>query len=66
MDPAKGLLQLNFYQNIHVRLERWKDQTTRYYCEEVDRSALSSPSFMKLPTPAYPALGRDRGRQASL
>jgi hypothetical protein len=48
MEPAKGLLQLNFYQNNHIRLERWEGQTC-YYSEEVDRSAFSSPSFMKLP-----------------
>jgi hypothetical protein len=62
-EPTKGLLQLNFYQNIHVRPERWEGQTC-YDSEEVDRNAFSSPSLIKFLTPAYPALGRDRGRQA--
>jgi hypothetical protein len=46
MEPAKGLPQLVFYQNVHVRLERWEGQTW-YDSEKIDRSAFSSPSLMK-------------------
>jgi hypothetical protein len=65
MEPSKGLLRLNFYQNIHVRLERWEGQT-RYYSEEVDRSAFSSPSFMEFPAPAYRQAGIPLGRDRAL
>ncbi len=61
MEPAKGLPQLNCYQNIRVCLEKWEGKTC-YDSEEVDRSAFSSPSFMKFPAPAYRQAGIPLGR----